>query len=173
MLFNMIGYRLVFSLMEKKATQKIEAVIDGKSYTETNLVEIRIPLNMPYYSDKDYEAAYGETVINGKHYRYVKRKITGNTLFLLCIPNTEKTNLLAVKTAIEKNNSNADNEKPQQKNQQASVSKFLQAEFLQSNNQTQTNTSALLIQSLYAIQNSRVGNLFIPLTPAQPPELHI
>lgn len=171
MLFNMVGYRVVFSFKEKKATDHVQALIDANSFSEDNLVEVKIPLNMPYYSDKGYETAYGETVIDGRHYNYVKRKVEGNTLYLLCLPNTEKTKLLVAKSAIEKSNNNTGNETPQQKNQQSSVIKLLQAEFLTNNDQLQTCNSITLINSLPAIQNSSANNLFNPLTPAQPPEL--
>lgn len=171
MLFNMAGYRVVFAFMENKSTNNIQAAIDTGNFTDDNLVEVKIPLNMPYYSDKGYEAAYGETIINGRHYNYVKRKVEGNTLYLLCLPNTEKTKLLVARSTIEKNCSNADNDNPRQNNQHASVIKLLQAEFLVINIQLQSNNSIVLIQSTPAIQNSRAYNLFSPLTPAQPPEL--
>jgi hypothetical protein len=170
MLFTTAGYRFVFAVLEKNATQSTEAVIDAGHFTEANLVEIKIPLHMPYYADKDYEVAYGETVINGTHYNYVKRKIVNNTLYLLCLPNTGKTKLVMAKTAIEKNNSMAGNENPVQSNKQASVIKLLQAEFLVTECQLPANHPILLFSIFPAIPNSRAGNLFIPQTPAQPPE---
>jgi hypothetical protein len=94
MVFNLLGYRWLFSVIEKNATANLEQKIAAGKYSDEQLVEISIPLNMPYYSDKDYENVYGETDWNGEHYRYVKRKVSGNTLYLLCLPNKEKQALL-------------------------------------------------------------------------------
>ena len=102
MVFNLIGYRWLFSTIEESATADLEQKIAAGKYNDDQLVEIQIPLNMPYYSDKDYENVYGETDWNGEHYRYVKRKVSGNTLYLLCLPNKEKTNIAKVKNEFTK-----------------------------------------------------------------------
>lgn len=102
MVFNLAGYRWLFSAIEKKATANLEQKISSGNYSEEQLVEIRIPLNMPYYSDKDYENVYGETDFNGEHYRYVKRKVSDNILYLLCLPNKEKTSIANAKNEFTK-----------------------------------------------------------------------
>jgi hypothetical protein len=102
MVFNLLGYRWLFSVIEKNATANLEQKIAAGKYSDEQLVEISIPLNMPYYSDKDYENVYGETDWNGEHYRYVKRKVSGNTLYLLCLPNKEKTSIVKVKNEFTK-----------------------------------------------------------------------
>ena len=80
--------------MEVNATSQLQARLDQNQYDESNLLTIRVPLNMPYVSDwDDFETAYGETELNGAHYTYVKRKVEGGELVLLCIPNKEKTQL--------------------------------------------------------------------------------
>ncbi|HTF27386.1 MAG TPA: hypothetical protein VK625_01000 [Flavitalea sp.] len=53
-----------------------------------------MPLNLPYYtSSTGYEKIQGEVEVNGKHYNYVKRKISHDTLYILCITNSEKNRL--------------------------------------------------------------------------------
>lgn len=94
LLFNTAGYRWYFAYLEKRATAELETRIDAGMYEEEQLVEIRIPLNMPYYSDREYEAVYGETEWEGQHYRYVKRKVTNNILYLLCLPHNDKDKLV-------------------------------------------------------------------------------
>ena len=91
-----------FLQLKKMQLLTLEQKISAGKYSEEQLVEIRIPLNMPYYSDKDYENVYGETDWNGEHYRYVKRKVSGNTLYLLCLPNKEKTSIAKVKNEFTK-----------------------------------------------------------------------
>ena len=168
MVFNLVGYRWLFSAIENKATANLEQKISSGEYNDDQLVEIRIPLNMPYYSDKDYENVYGETDFNGDHYRYVKRKVSGNTLYLLCLPNKEKTSIVKVKNDFTK----AVNDVPANKQgsqQKSNFIKLLTSEFKISELFTNENDfSSLSLQ--FISRNTAVTNLFIPLTEAQPPE---
>ena len=168
MVFNLAGYRWLFSAIEKKATANLEQKISAGNYSDEQLVEIRIPLNMPYYTDKDYENVYGETDLNGEHYRYVKRKVSGNTLYLMCLPNKEKTSIASVKNEFTKAVNDIPGNKPgsQQKN---NFIKLLTSEFQV--NETAVDDNIFLIASLsYFSRNTEAKNLFTPLTEAQPPE---
>lgn len=168
MVFNFAGYRLLFSAMENKAAANLEQQISSGKYSDEQLVEIRIPLNMPYYTDKDYEEVYGETDWDGEHYRYVKRKVSGNTLYLLCLPNKEKNDIAKVKNEFTKavNDIPANKQGSQQKN---NFIKLLTSEFQV--NETAANENIFLIAGLsYFSRNTEAKNLFTPLTEAQPPE---
>lgn len=77
-------------LSDKQTAQQLDEHI----YDDEALVEIAIPLNMPYVSNQDsYERYDGSIELNGMHYNYVKRKINNDTLHILCIPNDQKTQL--------------------------------------------------------------------------------
>ena len=168
MVFNLAGYRWLFTAIENKATANLEQKISGGQYSNEQLVEIRIPLNMPYYSDKDYENVYGETDFNGEHYRYVKRKVSGNNLYLLCLPNKEKTSIVKVKNEFTKavNDVPGNKQGSQEKN---GFIKLLTTEFRV--NQTTFDINEYSISSLsFVSRNAEVKDLFIPLTDAQPPE---
>jgi hypothetical protein len=168
MVFNLGGYRWLFSAIEKNATANLEQKISAGKYSDEQLVEIRIPLNMPYYSDKDYEEVYGETDFNGEHYQYVKRKVSANTLYLLCLPNKEKTSIAKVKNEFTKaiNDIPGNKEGSQQK---SSLIKLLTTEFRV--NETAFDINNYSISSLsFVSRNSDAKDLFIPLTDAQPPE---
>lgn len=168
MVFNLAGYRWLFSAIEKKATAILEQKISSGKYSDEQLVEIRIPLNMPYYSDKDYENVYGETDWNGEHYRYVKRKVSGNTLYLLCLPNKEKNNIAKVKNEFTKAVNDIPANKPGAE-QKANFIKLLTTEFQV--NETAVREDIFSIGSLsYFSRNTEAKNLFTPLTEAQPPE---
>jgi hypothetical protein len=85
--FNWFGYRLLLQYMEKKSNIALQTKLDNQQFNTKDLVELRLPLNLPYITDwKEFETYNGETTINGKHYKYVKRKLCGNELILLCIP---------------------------------------------------------------------------------------
>ena len=167
LLFNIAGYRLLFNNLEKNATAKLENKIDLCSYSPEQLVEIKIPLSMPYYSDKDYEAVYGETEWNGQHYRYVKRKVSNNTLYLLCIPNQEKNNIAKAKNNFTK--STTDTQQNNVPGKQSASIKFLLSEFTP---QQSSNHFALQIikSGKKTLSDSGLFSQFDPLTPSQPPE---
>lgn len=168
MIFNLVGYRWAFNAIENKATAKLEQKISAGNFNKDHLVEVQIPLNMPYYSDKDYENVYGETDWNGNHYRYVKRKVSGNTLYLLCLPNTEKNSIVKAKDEFTKsvNDVPANKQGSQQKN---NLIKLLTTEFRV--NETAVDENSFSTMSLpYFNRNTEIKSLFTPLTDAQPPE---
>ncbi|HET9745570.1 MAG TPA: hypothetical protein VFP97_07655 [Chitinophagaceae bacterium] len=168
MLVNLIGYRWIFTAIEDKVTAELEQKISLGDYDEAQLVEIQIPLNMPYYSDKGYENVYGETDWNGSHYRYVKRKVSGNVLYLLCLPHTEKNSIIKAKDECTKavNDVPASKQGSQQKN---NLLKLLTTEFrINEALVGENNFSAISLSWL--IRNTEIKNLFTPLTDAQPPE---
>lgn len=91
LLFNWCGYRFFTSYLQQKADQQLQSSIDANDYDESQLLEIRVALNMPYQNDQsEFERHYGEAEINGKIYTYVKRKIENGYLVLKCLPNHEK-----------------------------------------------------------------------------------
>lgn len=92
--FNWYGYRLLSTWLEQHATQAIEEKLDKHQYAESDLIEFRIPLELPYQMNwKDFERYNGEVEINGIHYKYVKRKVEAGNLVVLCIPNDTKSKL--------------------------------------------------------------------------------
>ncbi|MFT3937072.1 MAG: hypothetical protein QM726_25825 [Chitinophagaceae bacterium] len=98
LLFNWCGYRWVINIMQQNADNKLEARLDKHDYEESQLLEIKVPLNMPYQTDwADFERVNGEIEVNGIHYKYVKRKIQDGQLVLKCIPNQTKQQLETAK----------------------------------------------------------------------------
>ena len=91
LLFNWYGYRFVTNYLQKKADSQLEARLDVNDYDESQLIELRVELNIPYqYSWSNFERHSGEIELNGKIYAYVKRKIEDGYLVLKCIPNDVK-----------------------------------------------------------------------------------
>ena len=86
LLFNWCGYRWVLNWMQQQAATQLEAKLDANDYDEAQLIEITIPLNMPYMtSQANFERCDGQVEVNGKQYKYVKRKIDNGQLVLKCI----------------------------------------------------------------------------------------
>jgi hypothetical protein len=95
MLFNLCGYRLIMNWMEQKADTRLEARLDKNQYDESNLIEIKVPLDLPYQTDwKNFERCDGAIEVNNVHYKYVKRKIAGGFMILKCIPNETRQQLV-------------------------------------------------------------------------------
>ena len=94
LLFNWYGYRFVTNYMQQKADTQLEARLDVNDYDESQLIEIRVELNIPYqYSWSNFERHSGEIELNGQIYAYVKRKVEDGYLVLKCIPNTIKQDI--------------------------------------------------------------------------------
>ena len=98
LLFNWCGYRWVINIVQQNADTRLEAKLDRNEYDESQLIEIKVPVNMPYQSDwADFERYDGEIEVNGIHYKYVKRKVQDGQLVLKCIPNQTKQRLESAK----------------------------------------------------------------------------
>ena len=97
-LFNLFGYRFVFDYMQQKLNDQLEARLDNNAYEESQLVELKIPIHLPYQTSwSSYQRHNGEVEINGILYKYVKRKLANDTLYLMCIANTKKMHLESAK----------------------------------------------------------------------------
>ena len=105
LLVNLVGYRFIVDYMQKRSDEKLEVRFDHNEYNESQLIEIKIPVNMPYQTSwSEYERYDGEVEMDGISYKYVKRKLCNDTLYLKCIPNTQRMQLQAAKNDIFKNN---------------------------------------------------------------------
>lgn len=97
-LFNIGGYRFLFDELEDRASYQLVEQLDNKEYNDDDLLEMKVPLPMPYQTTwSSFERYDGEIEINGIHYNYVKRKVVNDTLILMCIPNHDKMKLNSAK----------------------------------------------------------------------------
>lgn len=120
-LLTITGYALFFQFFIIQSDNQVEAKLDRNNYSNTELVEIKVPLHLPYSTNwKGYERCDGQIEVNGNHYNYVKRKLSNDTLYILCIPNSVKTQLSTAQKnyASEFSEANAT-----QKNNQSTVKK--------------------------------------------------
>lgn len=169
LVFNFCGYRLIFSYLEDKATDRLVQRIDAGRYDESSLVEIKIPMQLPYYSNwSDYQPYYGETEWEGKKFQFVKRKLVNDTLYLLCINDTEKNSLESAKHDYFKSVSSLQHDAQNSDNQPASV-KLMLSEYVGSDDFRNDLGSSLVDQKTFVPDQFLIPQ-FDPLTPAQPPE---
>jgi hypothetical protein len=97
-LFNLAGYTLLFDYFIQRSDEQLIHQLETHQYNDHELVEVKIAMHAPYLSSwSDYDQVNGETEVNGIYYTYVKRKIHNDTLYLLCLPNKNKTQLNAAR----------------------------------------------------------------------------
>jgi hypothetical protein len=86
------------NLMQHSADSKLEARLDNNDYNEASLIELKVPLDLPYQNDwKEFERYDGEITVDGQHYKYVKRKVQDGMMVLKCIPNESKQQIESAK----------------------------------------------------------------------------
>lgn len=91
LLFNSGGYRLLTDYLEHHQNTQLELQLDEKQYDETALIELRVPVNLPYQTDwKEFERVNGEVEYNGIHYKFVERKLQNGEMIYKCIANKGK-----------------------------------------------------------------------------------
>ncbi len=93
-LFNLAGYSIFFRYLQQRSSEQTLQHIERGAYSDDELVLVKVPVLLPYSANwKDYERYDGEIEWGGVHYNYVKRKITDDTLYVLCLPDKKRTEL--------------------------------------------------------------------------------
>jgi hypothetical protein len=91
LLFNWIGFRLLYNVIEHHANTELASKIDRFEFDEQQLVTIKVPLNLPYQQNwAEFERYDGDVSVDGVQYKYVMRKVYNDSLILKCIPNESK-----------------------------------------------------------------------------------
>jgi len=171
--FNWYGYRIVISIMTKGVDKQLEIALDNNKYDESELIEVRIPLNMPYQNDQsDFERHYGEMEVNGKYYTYVKRKIEDGFMVLKCIPNNSKEKIEAVSHDFFKMTNGLDQDQQGKKQNNANFAKNFWSEYDGRENEFSVAIFSQLISKHFLDKPSSLYTIFRS-APAQPPERFI
>ena len=87
-LFNAGGYQVLHAYLQHELDANLENKLDNHSYDDAVLVSVKIPsFSLPYSSfSRQFERVNGEIEMNGKLYKFVKRRIFNDSLEFLCIP---------------------------------------------------------------------------------------
>jgi hypothetical protein len=94
-LFYIGGYALVFQYcIHQSDVQMVKQIFDNK-IDDKKLIEIKIPVNMPTIQDwTEYEEIVGQIQLKDAYYNYVRLKMTRDTMYFICMANTNKTRLV-------------------------------------------------------------------------------
>lgn len=100
-LLSLAGNSLYLDYLISRNQQETTLNIDAGRYDASLLIEVKIPLRLPYYSSSvKYERYYGEVNIEGQNYSYVQRKVLNDTVYLLCLPDHAKNKLQQAKASL-------------------------------------------------------------------------
>lgn len=98
-LFNLAGYTLVFRYFISNSETGFISRLDQKKYNDAELIQISIPLHLPYVQNSNFERVDGTVENDGIQYNYVKRRVHNDTLYILCLPNHQKSLLVKGRTS--------------------------------------------------------------------------
>jgi hypothetical protein len=169
--FNLFGYRILFYFAQQQSDTNIEKSFDGNQYNEQDLVTLKIPISVPYQVEqRDFERFDGEINLNGRIYKYVKRKVSGGNIVLLCLPDQNKMKLEAVKNDCVKNSSDLQNTA----SKKSGSSKPATAKNITSDYQQTANSYRIAvfrsIRSYHFTEAASSLPTALHLSPEQPPE---
>lgn len=98
LLFNWCGYRLVADWLQTRAEDRLQTIIEERSFNPQQLVELSVVTNLPYTNDwLDWERCNGTIEVNGYHYQYVERKLEKGKMLYHCLPNNEKQTVVTAR----------------------------------------------------------------------------
>ena len=169
LLFNWIGYRFFSDFLQHRANVQLEAKLDKNDYKDEELIEIKVPINLPYQLNwKSFERFDGEVDVDGIHYKYVKRKIYNDSLVLLCLPNEAKQNLEKAKENYFKGVNDID-QSSQKKSDNTLTFKNILSEFFVEQ-PVWLNKPCVVLSTTYYTGATQFLSSTLPDIPGQPPE---
>lgn len=170
--FNLFGYRILFYVAQRQSDNTIERVLDRNQYDEKDLVTIKIPISVSYQVEqKDFERVDGEVNLNGRIYKFVKRKVCDGNLVLLCLPDQDKMHLQSAKDEVFKYSIDLQNSGSKKANNSKSIAgKNLSNDY----NQNTTSYNISFDNTVKVSEFSKEYPLLssaLHSSPEQPPEL--
>ena len=157
--------------MASQSDAVLEVALDENKYADTQLISIKQPTNLPYYTNsKTFNRVDGEIEIDGTTYKFVKCRIYNDSLEMLCIPHVEKMKIQQSKQEYAKvaNDFQQDNTKKKSGTENKSFQKQL-SEY----EQLQTKFSLgifININNTYPPYNTPLENRLYFNTAEQPPD---
>ena len=97
------GYSLLFQYyIHQSDVQMVKQIFDNK-IDNAKLIELKIPVSMPTIQDwPEYEVIQGQIQLKDTYYNYVRLRMTRDTMYFICIPNTVKTHMVKANVIIAK-----------------------------------------------------------------------
>ena len=129
MLFNAFGYRIVANYFDQKAATSMASLIEQNDYNEADLITIKTPINLPYYSNNPkFEKTEGTMTIDGIVYQYVERRVYNDSIEIRVLNNQERQKIKNAKEQFAQLASDIENKNFEKKS--APVNKPSNAKFI-------------------------------------------
>lgn len=168
--FNWYGYRIVTSILATGADKQLEMRLDNSQYEESQLIEVRIALNIPYQNDQmEFERHYGEMEVDGKYYTYVKRRIENGYLVLKCISNDAKEKIKAAGNDFFKMTNGLDNNQPDKKQSNSNFAKNFWSEYDDRETDYSINIFSAILNKDFLNYTFSLSDIYGPV-PGHPPQ---
>ena len=171
LMFNWVGYRFLTSYLEERANAQLNARLDQHSYDESDLISIKIPNNLPYTNNKDFQRVNGQIQIAGITYNYVKMRVCSDFVEFACIPNHDLTHMQSSKDEFFKlvNDLQQGNQQKKSDNHPTN-SKNFSLDLYTTNDLVEVNAPAVVADFSFQDYSSLIPSCFRP-TAEQPPEI--
>lgn len=89
--FNLAGYQALTAWLQHRADEQLRAKVEEENFDEAEIIEISVPLNLPYTSDWQYwQPVSGTIQLDGIPYNYIAQKLTSGRMYYRCLPNVAK-----------------------------------------------------------------------------------
>ncbi|MGZ3871315.1 MAG: hypothetical protein ACXVJD_00270 [Mucilaginibacter sp.] len=93
-MFTICGHIILYQYFVYRSDQVFNDQISQNRYNINDLVEIKVPIHTSIPQNwKYFENVNGQVQFKNTCYNYVKLKMARDTIYLVCIPNYEKTRL--------------------------------------------------------------------------------
>jgi len=93
-MFTICGHIILYHYFVYRSDKISNERVNGNMYNVRDLVEVKIPAHTAItQSWTEYELVSGQIQFKNTCYNYIKLKLSPDTIYLVCIPNYEKTRL--------------------------------------------------------------------------------
>ena len=156
--------------MQASHTTNVIQKLDQQQYNEEDLIEIRVPVSLPYQTDwGSFIRKDGTIEVNGIQYNYVLVKLSGGEMIYKCLPDMDRTHLVNARDNFFSLVNDLQTEKPSSGKPGAKNFKTFSFEFCKSRETFQFEKNIIAVNISYNIipQENWQNHIVSPLT--QPP----
>ncbi len=94
-LYNMLGYQVLFYFRTQAIEHEINRTIDQGAVDESQLRVFKVPVPLYHQTDQGFERVNGSLEHEGRFYEMVKRKLENDTIYIYCLRNEQKRELVS------------------------------------------------------------------------------
>ncbi|MBC8112271.1 MAG: hypothetical protein H7Y04_14545, partial [Verrucomicrobia bacterium] len=96
LLYNMVGYQFYIAWQQFKLKKELTRQIDKNLIADDNLLVFKVAISFYHQPDrKHFERVEGEFEAEGQFYEMVKQKLENDTMYIYCLKNEQKAQLMA------------------------------------------------------------------------------